>query len=60
MKVNITLDEKEQQLLETIYEDNDKDAALKFVLDVIRPKVHEHTKTDIKCGNIFTPGAEKK
>lgn len=60
MKVSITLDEKDQQLIETIFEDNDKDAALKFVLDVIRPKVHEQTKSDIKCGNIFNPGAEKK
>lgn len=60
MKVNITLDEKEQQLIETIFEDNDKDAALKFVLEVIRPKVHEHTRSDIKCGNIFSTSGEKK
>ncbi len=60
MKANITLDEKEQQLIETIYEDSDKDAALKFVLEVIRPKVHEQIKPEIKCGNIFSPGAEKK
>lgn len=60
MKVNITLDEKEQQLIETIFEDNDKDSALKFVLEVIRPRVHEHTKSEIKCGNIFSQGAEKK
>jgi len=60
MKVTITLDEKEQQLLEIIYEDNDKEQALKFLLEVIRPKVHEQVKPDIKCGNIFTPGGEKK
>ncbi len=60
MKVTITLDEKEQQLLEIIYEDNDKEQALKYLLEVIRPKVHEQVKSDIKCGNIFTTGGEKK
>jgi predicted Ser/Thr protein kinase len=60
MKVTITLDEKEQQLLETIYEDRDKDEALRFILEVIRPKVHEQIKSDIKCGNIFSIGGEKK
>lgn len=60
MKATITLDEKEQQLIETIYEDKDKDAALTFVIDVIRAKVHEQTKTGIKCGNIYSPGGEKK
>lgn len=60
MKANIILDEKEQQLLESIFEDNDKDAALKYLLEVIRPKVHEHIKSDIKCGNIFTQSGEKK
>ncbi len=60
MKATITLDEKEQQLIETIYEDKDKDAALNFVIDVIRAKVHEQIKSGASCGNIFNPGAEKK
>lgn len=60
MKATITLDEKEQQLLESIYEDNDKEGALKFLLEIIRPKVHEQIKSDIKCGNIFSTGGEKK
>lgn len=60
MKVTITLDQKDQQLIESIYEDKDKDAALNFVIDVIRAKVHEQTKTEIKCGNIYSSSGEKK
>ncbi len=60
MKVIITLDQKDQQLIESIYEDKDKDAALNFVIDVIRAKVHEQTKTEIKCGNIYSSSGEKK
>lgn len=60
MKVTITLDEKEQQLLESIYEDNDKNGAYDFLMNVIRPKVHEQVKPEIKCGNIFSSSGEKK
>lgn len=60
MKATIVLDEKEQQLLESIYEDNDKDGALDFLINVVRVKVHEQVKGDIKCGNIFSQSGEKK
>lgn len=60
MKATITLDEKEQQLIETIYEDKDKDLAFNFLIDVIRTKVHEQVKGEIKCGNIFSTSGEKK
>jgi|DewCreStandDraft_4_1066084.scaffolds.fasta_scaffold60006_2 predicted Ser/Thr protein kinase len=60
MKATITLDEKDQQLIETIFEDKDKEAAYNFVVDVIRAKVHEQVKGEIKCGNIFSTSGEKK
>jgi len=60
MKATIILDEKEQQCLEAIYEDKDKEGAYDFLINVIRAKVHEQVKGDIKCGNIFSQGGEKK
>lgn len=60
MKVTIVLDEKEQQSIEAIYEDKDKDAAYDFLVNVVRVKVHEQVKGDIKCGNIFSQSGEKK
>lgn len=60
MNVNITLSDKDRQLVESIYEDKDAAAALGFVLDVIRPKIHEHQKDTASCGNIFSKSGEKK
>lgn len=60
MKVTIVLDEKEQQIIESIYEDKDKDGAYDFLVNTIRLKVHEQVKPEIKCGNIFSQSAEKK
>ncbi len=60
MKATIVLDEKEQQLLESIYEDKDKDGAFDFLMNVVRAKVHEQVRSDVKCGNIFSQSGEKK
>lgn len=60
MKATVVLDEKEQQSIEAIYEDKDKDAAYDFLINVIRTKVHEQVKGEVKCGNIFSQSGEKK
>lgn len=60
MKVTINFSDKELQVIESIYEDRDKDAAYDFIVNVLRAKIHKETRGDIKCGNIFTKGGEKK
>lgn len=60
MKVAIDFTDKDQQIIESIYEDRDKDAAYDYVINVLRAKIHKETKSGVKCGNIFTKGGEKK
>jgi hypothetical protein len=61
MKVTIELSDKDQQVIEAMYEDADKNAAYDYVINVLRTKIHKETKAaGAKCGNIFSKGGEKK
>ena len=60
MKITIDFTDKDLQVIESIYEDRDKNAAYDYVVNVLRAKIHKETKGDVKCGNIFTKGGAKK